>query len=116
MNNTGIRADLTPGPTGALTFGAIYAVQPFANDLVTRTFTGLQIKALLEQQVDGKSFDHCSRSRTLLVRADMARPIGARVSESALRPADRGRCALSGDDEQLPRGRRRFLHRVSRRR
>ncbi len=50
-NPGGIRADLD----GALqiTFGQLYAVQPFGNNLVTMEFTGAQLHRLLEQQWEG---------------------------------------------------------------
>ncbi len=51
MNPGGIRADLIaslPGTT--VSFGDVYAVQPFGNTLTVMTLTGAQIKTLLEQQ------------------------------------------------------------------
>ncbi len=48
MNPGGIRADLDF--TGAVTHGQAFAVQPFSNIVTTKTFTGAQIKAILEQQ------------------------------------------------------------------
>jgi 5'-nucleotidase len=47
MNPGGIRADL---PVGTVTYGDAFTVQPFANNLVTMTLTGAQIKVILEQQ------------------------------------------------------------------
>lgn len=80
MNNTGIRADLIPAADGTVTFGQIYAVQPFANTLVTKSFTGRQLKALLEQQFDGVSFDQAfSPSAGFAYAFDLSRPLGARV-------------------------------------
>ena len=35
-----------------MTYGEIFAVQPFANSLVTMTLTGAQIERVLEQQAD----------------------------------------------------------------
>ena len=52
MNNGGARTDLLPGAGGVVTYGQIFAMQPFANNLVTITLTGADIKALLEQQFD----------------------------------------------------------------
>ena len=51
-NQGGVRADLIPAADGSVTFGQIFAVQPFGNDLVVMTLTGAQLKALLEQQFD----------------------------------------------------------------
>ncbi len=88
MNNTGIRADLVPGPDGTVTFGQIYAVQPFANTLVTKSFTGRQLKALLEQQFDGQSFDQAfSPSAGFSFGFDLSRPLGSRVFDAALNGA-----------------------------
>ena len=50
MNSGGIRGDIEPADDGTVTFGQIYAVQPFGNTLVTKSFTGAQLIALLEQQ------------------------------------------------------------------
>ena len=49
-NQGGIRADLIPAANGDVTFGQIFSVQPFGNDLVVLTLTGAQLKALLEQE------------------------------------------------------------------
>ena len=49
-NQGGIRADLIPAADGSVTYGQIFAVQPFGNDLVVLTLTGAQLKALLEQE------------------------------------------------------------------
>ena len=50
-NPFGIRAALPPGADGHVTFGMIHAVQPFNNQLVTQSFTGAELKAVLEQAV-----------------------------------------------------------------
>jgi 5'-nucleotidase len=50
MNPGGIRAGLIPRADGTVTYGDLFAVQPFSNLLVTLTLSGAQIKALLEQQ------------------------------------------------------------------
>jgi 5'-nucleotidase len=47
MNPGGIRADITSGP---VTYGELFTVQPFDNQLVTMNLTGDQIYRLLEQQ------------------------------------------------------------------
>ncbi|MEO7815387.1 MAG: bifunctional metallophosphatase/5'-nucleotidase, partial [Sphingomicrobium sp.] len=52
MNNGGARTDLLPDADGSVRFGQIFAMQPFANSIVTRTYTGAQLKAVLEQQFD----------------------------------------------------------------
>jgi 5'-nucleotidase len=49
-NPGGIRADIAKTQDGAVTYGDVFASQPFRNQLVTLTLTGAQIKTLLEQQ------------------------------------------------------------------
>ncbi|MGH3788160.1 MAG: bifunctional metallophosphatase/5'-nucleotidase [Pseudonocardiaceae bacterium] len=60
MNPGGIRADLrvldisSGGEApGEVTYGEAFTVQPFGNSLVVKTFTGAQIRELLEQQFRG---------------------------------------------------------------
>jgi len=60
MNPGGIRADLTFAPIGVeaageVTYGEMFTVQPFGNNLVTLTLTGEQIDTLLEQQWVGQT-------------------------------------------------------------
>src|SRR3982750_1247178 len=50
INSSGVRTDLIPLPNGNVTYGQIFALQPFGNNLVVKTLTGAQLKALLEQQ------------------------------------------------------------------
>ena len=56
MNPGGIRADLVYAQLaggeapGQVTYGEAFTVQPFNNLVTTQTFTGAQIKAVLEQQ------------------------------------------------------------------
>jgi 2',3'-cyclic-nucleotide 2'-phosphodiesterase / 3'-nucleotidase / 5'-nucleotidase len=47
MNPGGIRANIDAGP---ITWGELFTVQPFGNDLVKLTLTGSQIRELLNQQ------------------------------------------------------------------
>jgi 5'-nucleotidase len=47
QNPGGVRADINAGD---ITFGEVFTVQPFANNLVTLTLTGAQLETLLEQQ------------------------------------------------------------------
>jgi 5'-nucleotidase len=85
MNNSGIRTELAPSPDGSVTFGQIFAVQPFANTLVTKSFTGAQVKALLEQQFDDEGIQQAfSTSAGFTFAFDLSRPVGQRVSAVAL--------------------------------
>ncbi|HEY7005639.1 MAG TPA: bifunctional metallophosphatase/5'-nucleotidase [Sphingomicrobium sp.] len=51
-NQGGVRADLIPAADGKVTYGQIFSVQPFGNDLVVLTLTGAQLKSLLEQEFE----------------------------------------------------------------
>lgn len=79
MNEGGVRADLQPGPDGAVTYGQLFAVQPFGNSLVVKTFTGAQIRAVLERQFDRDTPKLLLPSAGLRYSYDPARPAGARV-------------------------------------
>ena len=52
MDPGGVRADLLPAADGRVTYGQLYAAQPFGNTLMTLTLSGAQIRQLLEQQFD----------------------------------------------------------------
>jgi 5'-nucleotidase len=49
-NPGGIRINLTKKEDGAVSYADLFASQPFRNQLVTLTLTGMQIKNILEQQ------------------------------------------------------------------
>lgn len=49
-NPGGIRTDIIPKENGAVSYGDLFASQPFRNRLVTMTLSGSQIKDMLEQQ------------------------------------------------------------------
>ena len=51
-NQGGVRADLIPAANGDVTYGQIFSMQPFGNDLIVMTLTGAQLKALLEQEFE----------------------------------------------------------------
>ncbi|HEX6660754.1 MAG TPA: bifunctional metallophosphatase/5'-nucleotidase [Sphingomicrobium sp.] len=84
INATGVRTDLLPLPDGRVTYGAIFALQPFGNNLVVKTLTGAQLKAVLEQQfkIEGGT----AKVASLLVPArrfrftyDLSKPDGQRI-------------------------------------
>ena len=62
-NSGGIRADLaySSGAIGAgdrkVTYGELFTIQPFQQNLVTMTLTGTQLKTLLEEQFNGCTLD-----------------------------------------------------------
>lgn len=57
MNPGGVRADLQTNSNNQITFGDVFAVQPFGNSIVTLSLTGQQIRELLEQQWSGVNAD-----------------------------------------------------------
>ncbi len=80
MNNSGIRVSLDPADGSTVSYGDIYAVQPFGNLLITRSYTGAQLLALLEQQFDDEGFAQTfSPSEGFAMSYDMRRPSGSRV-------------------------------------
>jgi len=89
MNPGGVRADLLPDAQGLVRYGQLFAVQPFGNSLVVRSYTGAQLQALLEQQFDSGS-NTVQNPRVLAVsegfgyRYDLSRPRGQRVAGLAL--------------------------------
>ncbi len=95
MNSGGVRAELTYGQIsggeqpGQVTYEEAFAVQPFANDLVTLSMTGTQIHALLEQQWSALPGGGIKQT-TLFASAgfgyaiDAGAPIGSRVDPSTI--------------------------------
>jgi 5'-nucleotidase len=55
INATGVRTNLIPGEAGKISYAQIFALQPFGNNLVVKTLTGAEIKALLEQQFEAEA-------------------------------------------------------------
>lgn len=80
-NPGGIRTDIVPKENGAITFGDVFASQPFRNRLVTMTLTGSQLKDLLEQQwLDPKRPRILQVSNGFSYAWDATKPFGERVS------------------------------------
>jgi 5'-nucleotidase len=94
MNPGGIRASLTyansPGDEapGQVTYGETFTVQPFNNLVVTQTFTGTQIKDVLEQQFAGYSGQTTTKilqvSSGLTYTYSDSAGVGSKVSNLAL--------------------------------
>lgn len=78
MQPGGLRADLD---TGEVTWGELFAIQPFSNDLVRMNLTGAQIIALLNQQWNNEPFVPMLQISGLTYLWDSARPAGDRVVE-----------------------------------
>jgi 5'-nucleotidase len=79
-NPGGIRTDIVPKENGAVSFGDVFASQPFRNRLVTMTLTGRQLKDLLEQQwLDPKRPRILQVSNGFSYVWDASKPFGERV-------------------------------------
>ena len=88
MNPGGVRSDLLCRglPPCPVTYGDIFTMQPFGNNLVVMTLSGAQLKQLLEDQQrpgrTGPSF--LIPSSTLTYRWDSKAPYGERVKDLRL--------------------------------
>jgi 5'-nucleotidase len=88
-NQTSVRADLVPAADGSVNFGQLFAVQPFANDLIVKSMTGRQIRGLLEQQFASGSNTPTHPvmllpSRGLTYSYDLNQPQGRRILDLRL--------------------------------
>ena len=80
-NPGGIRTDIPKKDAGAVSYADVFASQPFRNQLVTLTLTGMQIKNMLEQQwLDPKRPRILQVSKGFSYTWDGARPYGDRVA------------------------------------
>lgn len=77
MNPGGIRQDITEG--GAVTWGTVFGVQPFANHLTSMKMTGAQILEALEQMFPKGSGPKILQIAGMRVSIDATRPIGHRI-------------------------------------
>ena len=110
-NPGGIRSDITRREDGAVSYGDVFASQPFRNQLVTMTLTGQQIKDALEQQwTDPKRPRILQVSRGFSYTWDNSKPDGERMLADRMslngQPIDPA-ATLSRHREQLSRRRRR---------
>ncbi|SLJ94799.1 bifunctional metallophosphatase/5'-nucleotidase [Novosphingobium mathurense] len=79
-NPFGIRAPIDPGPDGEVTFGQVYAVQPFNNTLVTMTLTGAQVREVIEDGLSrAKVQQVLAPSANVRFAYDLRRPAGERL-------------------------------------
>jgi 5'-nucleotidase len=95
MNPGGIRADLVSSlisgteQPGEVTFGELFSVQPFGNNLIVMTITGEQLHTLLEQQ--WSMAGTAEKANLLSVSAgfsftwDASRPLGDRIDPASIR-------------------------------
>ena len=82
MNSGGIR---NPLPAGTITWGDLFKVQPFGNDLVTMTITGDQIRTLLNQQFQAPpSYNKIMAVSGLKYTWNDQKPYGSKVVDITL--------------------------------
>ena len=74
MNNGGIRANIDAGP---ITWGELYQVHPFGNQLIKLALTGKQVREALELAVRGRS--PAAQVAGVIADYDTAAPPGARI-------------------------------------
>ncbi|HUE78362.1 MAG TPA: bifunctional metallophosphatase/5'-nucleotidase [Sphingomicrobium sp.] len=80
MNNSGVRGDLVPRDDGTITYGQMFALQPFGNNIIVMTLTGAQLKRLLEEQfLDPKQPGMLMPSAGFSFTYDVRRPAGERI-------------------------------------
>ena len=90
FNNPGsLRAPIIPNANGGVSYGALFKVQPFQNDLITMTLTGAQIKMVLEQQFLTATLGERPRllgvSKGFSYSWDASKPRGERVVPGSMR-------------------------------
>jgi 5'-nucleotidase len=95
-NPGGIRADIGKNADGSVSYGDVFASQPFRNQLVTLTLTGAQIMAALEQQWSDPARPRILQvSRNFSYAWDSAGTPGNRVPPARMRlnglPVDPGK-------------------------
>ncbi len=79
MNNGGIR---TPLPQGTVTYGQVYQVQPFGNEVVKLTVSGDSLLSAFEFVVSGDQVDANISGAEVVY--DPAKPAGKRVKRAKL--------------------------------
>lgn len=85
-NPGGVRTHIIKRPDSDVTYGDVFASQPFRNQLVTMTLTGAQIKAMLEQQwVDPARPRILQVSKGFSYTWDNAKPLGERIIGESIR-------------------------------
>jgi 5'-nucleotidase len=88
MNPGGLRADVVPQADGKVTFGSVFAAQPFGNTLVVKSFTGKQLRELLEQQFSDPNYVRIlSPSTGFRFGYDLSKPAGQRIVFATLNGA-----------------------------
>ncbi|HEY6814478.1 MAG TPA: bifunctional metallophosphatase/5'-nucleotidase [Croceibacterium sp.] len=89
INSGGVRTRFTPAADGSVTYGQIFALQPFGNSLVVLELSGADLKRLLEQQF-GDASPATIRQSLMIPSAgftfsyDRSRPASERITAMAL--------------------------------
>jgi len=98
LNSGGVRSRLEPAADGAVTYGQLFALQPFGNTLVVVELTGARLRELLEQQFTDEAPARIRTSLLIPSRGftyayDRGRPAGERIVEMRLngQPVEPGR-------------------------
>lgn len=95
INSGGVRSRFTPAADGSVTYGQIFALQPFGNSLVVLELTGADLRRLLEEQFSDAS--PATIKQSLLMPSagftysyDRSKPAGQRIVAAAFdgRPID----------------------------
>ena len=77
----GTAADRSCGYPTAVTYAQLFSIQPFGNTLTVKTFTGQQVKELLESQFRQDRPRVLFPSAQLNYQVDLKQPEGQRVSD-----------------------------------
>lgn len=84
-NPGGVRSPIIRRDDGSITYGDVFAAQPFRNQVVTMTLTGAQIKAALEQQwLDPTRPRVLQVSKGFSYTWDNAKPLGDRIVSNSM--------------------------------
>ena len=86
FNNPGsLRAPLIPAADGSITYGELFKIQPFQNDLIFMDLTGAEIKEALEQQFTSDRTRIMGVSSNFSYTWDDARPKGDKVPADTIK-------------------------------
>jgi len=88
-NPGGIRTDITRKDDGTVSYGDVFASQPFRNQLVTLTLSGAQLKTALEQQwLDEKRPRILQVSKGFSYSWNASKPFGSHVDAASMKLKD----------------------------